>query len=89
MVSRALLVKRPRLSPAMHEFRQSPQVPAENRNLLTMVYPYRSLALSAVLLSGRLDGATGPAEIIGYHHRMDLDARIQRQEPRFGNRRDL
>jgi hypothetical protein len=48
-----------------------------------------ALARSAVLLDGRLNGTTSPGEIIRHHHRMDLKARIERQEPRLGNRGDL
>ena len=48
-----------------------------------------ALKLSAVLLDGRLDGAASLGQISWHHHRMYLNARIERQEPRLGNRGDL
>src|SRR5574341_1996306 len=48
-----------------------------------------ALALSAVLLDGCLDGTASPGEILWHHHRMDLNARIEREKPRLGNRGDL
>ena len=45
--------------------------------------------LSAVLLDGRLDRTASLGQISWHHHRMYLNARIERQEPRLGNRGDL
>ena len=44
---------------------------------------------SAILLDGSFDGTASPAEILRHHHRMNLDAGIEREEPRLSNRRDL
>ena len=49
----------------------------------------QQLALSAVLLDGRFDGTAGLGEIVRHHHRMNLNTRVEREEPRLGNRRDL
>ena len=66
------------------------QVSHENCAGLVRCSPCKmALKLSAVLLDGRLDGTASLGQITWHHHRMYLNARIERQEPRLGNRGDL
>src|SRR5438876_270814 len=44
---------------------------------------------SSVFLDRFLDRAPRPGQVVGYHDRVNLDARIEREEPWFGDRRNL
>src|SRR5437899_11464823 len=44
---------------------------------------------SGVFLNCLLDRASSPGEVVRYHYRMNLNARVEREEPRFSDRWDL
>ena len=55
----------------------------------TRVARRRRRTSSAVSGDRRGDGGTGPGQIVRHHYRVKFHARIERQEPRLGDRRDL